>query len=299
MVLMGTRLDAEQQALLEELAALLNDLAKEHKQDKQGFPHHSTDKFVYVQQNWDSNVTHVITAATESSGFVLPSRTIKYFQGLLSSSWVVGIDWVVASICARKCVAEAEYLVQGDAKLDGGRPTFGAKRARANREKIFANQHFVLVLPFKPTMRKDVEQLIVMGGGEVREEFPKVVGGRSSRRASSSDMEAHASDIEEEEASQSSLTSPAKSRGAAAASPAAAAAASSSSSAAAAAAAAAALPGKWYLLSDDTAANTRAQLKKHVSPSLWNTCEQQHVAVVGVNWLFDSISAFKLRPLPA
>ena len=287
MVLMGTRLDTEQSALLEELATLLNDLSKESSAKKPL----ADQRFVSVQSHWDDSVTHVVTAASDANGFILPSRTIKYFQGLLSSAWVVGIDWVAASICARRVVSEAEYLVQGDAKLNGGEITLGAKRARANREALFANQHFVLLQPFKPALRKDVQQLIEMGGGDVREAFPTA----AERRGRKTEVaEAHASDIEEaDEGSQSSLPSPAKgsSKGGAAA---AAAAASSSS----AALATAALSGRWYLLSDDTSAQTRAQLSKHVSPALAKTCAQQNIAIVGVSWLFDSISAMKLRPTP-
>lgn len=295
-VMMGTRLDSEQQGLLDELSTLLNSMAKERENKHErsaAVPY--TGPVVTVQSAWDERVTHVITAASDANGFVLPSRTIKYFQGLLSSAWVVGIDWVAASICARKLVAEGEYLVQGDAKLNGGELTFGAKRAR-NRERLFAHTHFVLSMPFKQPLRADVEQLICMGGGEVREDIPVVKkrgGGAAAHKDGSVSSERHHSDIDECSQTDDTHASPA-----AAAKRAGAAAAASSS---AAGALVVAERGKWFLLCDDTAtkgATTRAHLKQLVSPALWATCERQQIPVVGVNWMFDSISAFKLRPLP-
>jgi hypothetical protein len=245
-------------------------------------------------ESWDETVTHVVTAASSATGFVLPTRTIKYFQGLLSSCWVLGIDWAAACLSQQRCASEHDYLVQGDAKLNGGELTLGAKRAR-NRERLFENAHFVLNMPFRQPLRKDIEQLITLGAGEVRDEFPLATGSGarsgSTKRGSTAAANAaasHSSDLDEasqdDSASQSASPAKASSR---------------------ALTPALTERGRWYLLCDDTqikntgsGGSTRAQLRRLVSEQLWRTCEQRYIHVVGVSWLFDSISAFKLRPLP-
>ena len=279
-VLLGTKLADDQQKLLEELAAELNQIAKADKSKSR------TEKPVYVQSHFDDSVTHVVTTTSESENFLLQSRTVKYFQGLVAGCWVVGVDWVSASLCARKLVDESDYLVRGDAKFNHGEVTQGAKRARNQSQRdFFRNMHFV----WRPTTNSkestagDVRKLIEMGGGVVSDVLPGV---HTARRKSK--QLKHDSDLEDADSQSEILLSES--------SPMAAVPAGSLLGPVIAGA-------RWFLLVDDTVipkakgSKTPLQhLKSYVTPADWNHCVQHGIDIVGVSWLFDSISAFRIQP---
>lgn len=273
MVLLGTKLDADQQALLEELAAVLNQRATKEEKRLAG-----DSAPVTVQHHFDASVTHVVTSTTRDAGYILQGRTMKYFQGLLSGAWVLGVDWVSESLLMSRAVGEAEFLVRGDAKLNDGEVTHGAKRAR-NRDRLFDGMHFVwtAAAASKQATKNDVVQLVRLGGGVMEDALPASGGRRAAAES------AHDSDMDEGESQMedtaSSAASPARARPTAPAP----------------------MPaGRWCLLVDDTGLKRRsgssrlAALQSLVSPADWNYCVRQHVDIVGVTWLFDSISAFKL-----
>ena len=287
-VLLGTKLDAEQQALLEELATLLNEVAASGK-DKDDKKY--AEKFVYVQHHFDESVTHVITTATESQQFILQGRTMKYFQGLLAGCWVLGVDWIAASLCARKMMPEQDYLVRGDSKLlqpDGEPIPSGAKRAR-NQTQLFKGLHFVWAssVASKPTTRDDVTKLIHLGGGEVAAALPDMHTSRTrSKESHESDIEEGESQLDDFPTSKESSPIRPTPRGYAHFT----------------SVASHGHGGRWFLLVDDTSVkrskpgNELKTLKRFVTPADWHHCVKHHIEIVGVNWLFDSISAFKIQP---
>jgi len=127
-----------------------------------------------IVDSYSSAVTHVITAArtSETSGkkknvkqTLLPARTMKYFKGLLGGQWVLTIDWVHESLEKGKLVDEGNFLVHGDPSALGG-----AKRARNATAPLFAG--FNLVVHGEcggPKMEKDIESLVILGGGIVHD----------------------------------------------------------------------------------------------------------------------------------
>lgn len=304
-VLLGTKLGEDQQKLLEELAAELNQIAKEEKSHGRAAAASSrTDKLVYVQTHFDDSVTHVITTTSESEEFILQSRTVKYFQGLVAGCWVLGVDWVSASLCARKLVDESDYLVRGDAKFQGGAVTHGAKRAhnQSQRGDFLRGLHFVwrATPNSKAATEEDVKKLIEMAGGQVSDVLPGVQPLR--RRKAKGEADHHESDLEDGDYSQTEnlpMTSLSES------SPSKPAVRTGSIMAGGGGGGSVGVAGaRWFLLVDDTVipkakgskTSPLQHLKSYVTPADWQHCVAHGIEIVGVLWLFDSISAFRIQP---
>ncbi len=147
-------------------------------------------------------MTHVITHARNgSAGRVLPSRTLKYFLGLLGGQHIVTYDCKSTAcnlirggrfvILMSECVtlrligvvdsqkagvwcSETEYYVLGDIKTMGGPER--ARKAHAESgatRQLFAGFHFVLGKNTLPSaVEGDVRSIIQDSAGTLHSEIP-------------------------------------------------------------------------------------------------------------------------------
>ncbi|ETO26492.1 hypothetical protein RFI_10646, partial [Reticulomyxa filosa] len=67
---------------------------------------------VSVVTEWTEEVTHLITSATKEAGRILEIRTIKYFQAVVTGSWILCFDWVDECIEKRCLVSELLFEVR-------------------------------------------------------------------------------------------------------------------------------------------------------------------------------------------
>ncbi|CAI0434563.1 unnamed protein product [Linum tenue] len=147
---------------------------------------------VPVTKFWRPDVTHVI-ASTNTEGAC--TRTLKVLLAILNGKWVLTIDWIKACREAMQPVDEEPYEV----RLDNNGSCDGPKTGRLNAlnnaidssfpfltsafsllvllfqgPKLFHQLNFYLSGDFVPAYRKDLQNLIVAGGGTVwgsKEEF--------------------------------------------------------------------------------------------------------------------------------
>ncbi|NWV88790.1 BARD1 protein, partial [Machaerirhynchus nigripectus] len=137
--ILGSSLSAEQQKLLNKLAAVLK---------------------AQRCTEFNSRVTHLVIPDVP-----MPS-TVKCMMAVLTGCWVLKFEWVRA--CLRSSVREQEekYEVQG-----------GPQRGRLNREqllpKLFDGCYFYFLGSFKHHQKSDLLELVKAAGGQVLVRQPK------------------------------------------------------------------------------------------------------------------------------
>ncbi|KAH7669756.1 BRCT domain-containing protein [Dioscorea alata] len=117
-----------------------------------------------VRKTWDQIVTHVI-ASTDEKGAC--SRTIKVLMAILTGKWVLNINWVKASMEARKLVSEEPYEINLDIYGSSDGPKTGRIRLMKKFPKLFAGLSFHFSGYFSPSRQRDLETLISVAGGVI------------------------------------------------------------------------------------------------------------------------------------
>ncbi|GAB5365093.1 hypothetical protein AAMO2058_001027100 [Amorphochlora amoebiformis] len=116
--------------------------------------------------------THIITSARKQNGYILSSRTMKYFQGMITGAKVLSLEWIEESLKHGRLMRERPYWVLGDPQ--GG----GAKKARdgAVDRKIFKGWRVLFSGDMKRFGDKQMlADLIRKGGGETVESLGDLV----------------------------------------------------------------------------------------------------------------------------
>ncbi|XP_015490292.1 BRCA1-associated RING domain protein 1 [Parus major] len=137
--ILGSSLGAQQQKLLNKLAAVLK--AQRYTE-------------------FNSRVTHLIIPDVP-----MPT-TVKCMMAVLTGCWVLKFEWVQACLQSSVREQEEKYEVQG-----------GPRRGRLNREqllpKLFDGCYFYFLGPFKQHQKSDLLELVKAGGGQVLVRQPK------------------------------------------------------------------------------------------------------------------------------
>ncbi|NXM09651.1 BARD1 protein, partial [Tyrannus savana] len=137
--LLGSNLSAEQQKLLNKLAAVLK-------------ARRCTE--------FNSGVTHLVIPDVP-----MPS-TVKCMMAVLSGCWVLKFEWVRACLQTSAREQEEKYEIQG-----------GPQRGRLNREqllpKLFDGCYFYFLGSFKRHPKGDLAELVRAAGGQVLVRQPK------------------------------------------------------------------------------------------------------------------------------
>ncbi|NWZ85224.1 BARD1 protein, partial [Poecile atricapillus] len=137
--ILGSNLGAEQQKLLNKLAAVLK---------------------AQRCTEFNSRVTHLIIPDVP-----MPT-TVKCMMAVLTGCWVLKFEWVRACLQSSVREQEEKYEVQG-----------GPRRGRLNREqllpKLFDGCYFYFLGPFKQHQKSDLLELVKAGGGQVLVRQPK------------------------------------------------------------------------------------------------------------------------------
>ncbi|KAJ7402932.1 BRCA1-associated RING domain protein 1 [Pitangus sulphuratus] len=137
--LLGSSLSAEQQKLLNKLAAVLK-------------ARRCTE--------FNSGVTHLVIPDVP-----MPS-TVKCMMAVLSGCWVLKFEWVRACLQTSAREQEEKYEIQG-----------GPQRGRLNREqllpKLFDGCYFYFLGSFKRHPKGDLAELVRAAGGQVLVRQPK------------------------------------------------------------------------------------------------------------------------------
>ncbi|XP_027746148.1 BRCA1-associated RING domain protein 1 [Empidonax traillii] len=137
--LLGSSLSAEQQKLLNKLAAVLK-------------ARRCTE--------FNSGVTHLVIPDVP-----MPS-TVKCMMAVLSGCWVLKFEWVQACLRTSAREQEEKYEIQG-----------GPQRGRLNREqllpKLFDGCYFYFLGSFKRHPKGDLAELVRAAGGQVLVRQPK------------------------------------------------------------------------------------------------------------------------------
>ncbi|NWR18455.1 BARD1 protein, partial [Emberiza fucata] len=137
--ILGSNLSAEQQKLLNKLAAVLK---------------------AQRCTEFNSRVTHLVIPDVP-----MPT-TVKCMMAVLTGCWVLKFEWVQACLQSSAREQEEEYEVQG-----------GPRRGRLNREqllpKLFDGCYFYFLGPFKQHQKSDLLELVKAAGGQVLVRQPK------------------------------------------------------------------------------------------------------------------------------
>ncbi|KAM7049504.1 BRCA1-associated RING domain protein 1 [Acridotheres tristis] len=137
--ILGSNLSAEQQKLLNKLAAVLK---------------------AQRCTEFNSRVTHLVIPDVP-----MPT-TFKCMMALLTGCWVLKFEWVQACLQSSAREQEEKYEVQG-----------GPRRGRLNREqllpKLFDGCYFYFLGPFKQHQKSDLLELVKAAGGQVLVRQPK------------------------------------------------------------------------------------------------------------------------------
>jgi len=114
------------------------------------------------------DVTHVVARADAKRR--AETRTIKYLHGLLQRRWVVGPSWLSDSLLKGKIEREVKYELMGDPKASEPSAPLKARLSRYRRMPLLFQKYDVYFWgdfpPPRPT-RKDLESLVVVGGGRL------------------------------------------------------------------------------------------------------------------------------------
>ncbi|NXP17301.1 BARD1 protein, partial [Scytalopus superciliaris] len=136
---LGSSLSAEQQKLLNQLAAVLK-------------ARRCTE--------FNSGVTHLVIPDAP-----MP-RTVKCMMAVLTGCWVLKFEWVQACLQSSAREEEEKYEIQG-----------GPQRGRLNREqllpKLFDGCYFYFLGSFKHHQKSDLMELVRAAGGQVLVRQPK------------------------------------------------------------------------------------------------------------------------------
>ncbi|KAL8530204.1 hypothetical protein ACS0TY_007314 [Phlomoides rotata] len=111
---------------------------------------------------WNPKVTHVI-AATDSNGAC--SRTLKVLMAILNGKWILSMDWIKACVEANHHVDEEPYEINLDNHGCRDGPRTGRIRASENAPKLFDGLSFYFNGDFAPSYKKDLLDLVRVGGG--------------------------------------------------------------------------------------------------------------------------------------
>ncbi|NXF71265.1 BARD1 protein, partial [Sclerurus mexicanus] len=139
LALLGSSLSAEQQKLLNKVAALLK-------------ARRCTE--------FTSGVTHLVIPD------VPMPRTVKCMMAVLTGCWVLRFEWVRACLHSSAREQEEKYEIQG-----------GPQRGRLNRDqllpKLFDGCYFYFLGSFKHHQKSDLTELVRAAGGQVLVRQPK------------------------------------------------------------------------------------------------------------------------------
>ncbi|NWV72662.1 BARD1 protein, partial [Dasyornis broadbenti] len=137
--ILGSSLSAEQQKLLNKLAAVLK---------------------AQRCTEFNSRVTHLVIPD------VPMPNTVKCMMAVLTGCWVLKFEWVQACLQSSVREQEEKYEVQG-----------GPQRGRLNREqllpKLFDGCYFYFLGSFKQHQKSDLMELVKAAGGQVLVRQPK------------------------------------------------------------------------------------------------------------------------------
>ncbi|NXO29119.1 BARD1 protein, partial [Cisticola juncidis] len=137
--ILGSNLSAEQQKLLNKLAAVLK---------------------AQRCSEFNSRVTHLVIPNVP-----MPT-TVKCMMAVLTGCWVLKFEWVQACLQSSAREQEEKYEVQG-----------GPRRGRLNREqllpKLFDGCYFYFLGAFKQHQKSDLLELVKAAGGQILLRQPK------------------------------------------------------------------------------------------------------------------------------
>ncbi|KAI5008438.1 hypothetical protein ZWY2020_009486 [Hordeum vulgare] len=157
-VLLGVALSASEKDALKEFASLTSSI---------------------LAEEWDKTVTHVIVGRDAGSAC---GRSHEVLLAILSGKWVLAAGWVVDCLVKRipgpkPCLAklipspeisyEVKFFDGLGTSIDG--PTKGRARAAEGARKLFSGLRFCLSAFMHPEDRKNIQNLIAAGEGQVLE----------------------------------------------------------------------------------------------------------------------------------
>ncbi|KAE8817487.1 Protein BREAST CANCER SUSCEPTIBILITY 1-like protein [Hordeum vulgare] len=157
-VLLGVALSASEKDALKEFASLTSSI---------------------LAEEWDKTVTHVIVGRDAGSAC---GRSHEVLLAILSGKWVLAAGWVVDCLVKRipgpkPCLAklipspeisyEVKFFDGLRTSIDG--PTKGRARAAEGARKLFSGLRFCLSAFMHPEDRKNIQNLIAAGEGQVLE----------------------------------------------------------------------------------------------------------------------------------
>lgn len=94
----------------------------------------------YVTQ-FDPEVTHVIVKTDDGNNGA--SKTLKYLQGIAHRKWILGAQWVIDSLKAKKLINEERYEVVDCRTLEAG-----PRNSRLRERDLFAGFVFLCIGPY-------------------------------------------------------------------------------------------------------------------------------------------------------
>ncbi|KAF7007203.1 hypothetical protein CFC21_022163 [Triticum aestivum] len=132
-----------------------------------------------LAEEWDKTVTHVIVG--RNAGYAC-GTSYEVLMAILSGKWVVAAGWVVDFLVERisgpnRCLAklipspeisyEVKFYDGPRTSIDG--PAKGRAGAAEGARKLLSGLHFCFSAYMHPEDRKDIQNLIAAGGGQVLE----------------------------------------------------------------------------------------------------------------------------------
>ncbi|KAF5294158.1 hypothetical protein FQR65_LT10869 [Abscondita terminalis] len=118
-------------------------------------------KIITFSTAFSSTVTHMIVTVDKFNCLV--DHTMKYVSAVAAGIWVLNIHWIEECLKQHKVVPEEDYEALDVSGIDGPR------RSRLNRSNNPLLKNYVIYAapPFKSVTQKEVEDVILLLGGEI------------------------------------------------------------------------------------------------------------------------------------
>ncbi|XP_076172541.1 uncharacterized protein LOC143149233 isoform X2 [Ptiloglossa arizonensis] len=113
----------------------------------------------YVTQ-FDPEVTHVIVKTDDGNNGA--SKTLKYLQGIAHRKWILGAQWVIDSLKAKKLINEERYEVVDCRTLEAG-----PRNSRLRERDLFAGFVFLCIGPYVDVSIEQYQELLRATGATV------------------------------------------------------------------------------------------------------------------------------------
>eukprot|EP01084_Bolivina_argentea_P051114 94004_1 len=148
-------------------------LSQHQKNDFGMFKQKFGDRATFTSE-WKDNVTHLITPTTiDENELILSARTTKYFQSVISGSWILCFDWVKECLNKNVLIRENKYEVIADIHSKNGCKITRELRMRGkNDEGLFGDILCVIGYFEKDKIEKDITNILKIGGGIILQKFP-------------------------------------------------------------------------------------------------------------------------------